>query len=32
MRTSIGIDDELIAKGLAYTGLKTKRTLLNYAL
>jgi Arc/MetJ family transcription regulator len=32
MRTNIELEDELIAEGLAYTGLKTKRALVNYAL
>lgn len=32
MRTNIVIDDELVEEALAYTGLKTKRELVNYAL
>ena len=32
MRTNIELDDELIDEGLEYTGLKTKRELVNYAL
>ena len=32
MRTNIELDDELIAEGLEYTGLKTKRELVDYAL
>lgn len=32
MRTNIVIDDNLIKEGLACTGLKTKRELVNYAL
>ena len=32
MRTNIVIEDNLIEEGLAYTGLKTKRELVNYAL
>ncbi len=32
MRTNIVIEDNLIEEGLAYTGLKTKRDLVNYAL
>ena len=32
MRTNIVIDDKLIQEGLAYTGLKTKKELVNYAL
>jgi len=32
MRTNIEIEDDLIKDGLAYTGLKTKRELVNYAL
>ncbi|MBT3258819.1 MAG: type II toxin-antitoxin system VapB family antitoxin [Deltaproteobacteria bacterium] len=32
MRTNVVIDDNLIEEGLTYTGLKTKRELVNYAL
>jgi Arc/MetJ family transcription regulator len=32
MCTHVVIDDNLIEEGLAYTGLKTKRELVNYAL
>jgi len=32
MRTNVVIDDDLIEEGMAYTGLKTKRELVNYAL
>ncbi len=32
MRTNIEIEDELIDEGLEYTGLKTKRELVDYAL
>ncbi|MFO7970665.1 MAG: type II toxin-antitoxin system VapB family antitoxin [Desulfobacterales bacterium] len=32
MRTNVVIDDKLIEEGLAYTGLKTKKELVNYAL
>jgi Arc/MetJ family transcription regulator len=32
MRTNIVIDDELIAKGMKYTGIKTKKELVNFAL
>jgi len=32
MRTNVVIDDRLIEEGLAVTGLKTKRDLVNYAL
>jgi Arc/MetJ family transcription regulator len=32
MRTNIVIEDNLIEEGLAYTGLKTKRELVHYAL
>jgi Arc/MetJ family transcription regulator len=32
MRTNIVIDDELLSKGMKYTGIKTKKELVNYAL
>ncbi len=32
MRTNVVIEDNLVEEGLAYTGLKTKRELVNYAL
>ena len=32
MRTNIVIDEELIEKGIRYTGLRTKKELVNYAL
>jgi Arc/MetJ family transcription regulator len=32
MRTNVVIDDNLIEEGMAYTGLRTKRELVNYAL
>ena len=32
MRTNIVIDAELMKKGLQYTGLKTKKEVVNYAL
>lgn len=32
MRTNIVIDEKLIEKGFRYTGLKTKKELVNYAL
>jgi Arc/MetJ family transcription regulator len=32
MRTNIVIDEELMKKGLRYTGLKTKKDVVNYAL
>ena len=32
MRTNVVIEDKLIEEGLAYTGLKTKRELVNLAL
>jgi Arc/MetJ family transcription regulator len=32
MRTNIVIDDELMKKGIQYTGLRTKKELVNYAL
>ncbi|MCP4576131.1 MAG: type II toxin-antitoxin system VapB family antitoxin [Deltaproteobacteria bacterium] len=32
MCTNVVIEDNLIKEGLAYTGLKTKRELVNYAL
>lgn len=32
MRTNVVIEDNLIEEGLTYTGLKTKRELVNYAL
>ena len=32
MRTNVVIEDNLIEEGLAFTGLKTKRELVNYAL
>ena len=32
MRTNIVIDEELMKKGLRYTGLSTKKELVNYAL
>lgn len=32
MRTNIFIDEELIKKGLKYTGLTTKKDVVNYAL
>ena len=32
MRTNVVIEDKLIEEGMAYTGLKTKRELVNYAL
>ncbi|MHB8090290.1 MAG: type II toxin-antitoxin system VapB family antitoxin [Syntrophales bacterium] len=32
MRTNIVIDEELINKGIHYTGLRTKKELVNYAL
>ena len=32
MRTNVVIDDKLIEEGFAYTGLKTKRDLVNFAL
>lgn len=32
MRTNVVIEDNLIEEGLAYTGLKTKRELVNFAL
>ena len=32
MRTNVVIEDKLIEEGLAYTGLKTKRELVNFAL
>ena len=32
MRTNVVIDDKLIEEGLEYTGLKTKKELVNYAL
>ncbi len=32
MRTNIVIEDSLIEEGLLFTGLKTKRELVNYAL
>lgn len=32
MRTNIVIDEELIKKGIEYTGLKTKKEVVNFAL
>ena len=32
MRTNIVIDEELMKKGIHYTGLRTKKELVNYAL
>ncbi len=32
MRTNVVIEDKLVEEGLAFTGLKTKRELVNYAL
>jgi Arc/MetJ family transcription regulator len=32
MRTNIVIDEELVKKGIHYTGLRTKKELVNYAL
>ena len=32
MRTNIVIDDELMKKGIRYTGLRTKKELVSYAL
>ncbi len=32
MRTNVVIDDKLIEEGFTYTGIKTKRELVNYAL
>lgn len=32
MRTNVVIDDKLIEEGMAYTGCRTKRELVNYAL
>jgi Arc/MetJ family transcription regulator len=32
MRTNIVIDEELMKKGIRYTGLRTKKELVNYAL
>ena len=32
MRTNVVIDDKLIEEGLEYTGFKTKKELVNYAL
>jgi len=32
MRTNIVIDDDLILKGMKYTGIKTKRELVHHAL
>ena len=32
MRTNIVIDEELIKKGIRYTGLRTKKELVSYAL
>jgi Arc/MetJ family transcription regulator len=32
MRTNIVIDEDLIKKGIHYTGLRTKKELVNYAL
>jgi Arc/MetJ family transcription regulator len=32
MRTNIVIDEELIRKGIQYTGLKTKKDVVNHAL
>ena len=32
MRTNVVIEDNLIEEGLTYTGLKTERELVNYAL
>lgn len=32
MRTNIVIDEELVKKGIRYTGLKTKKELVNHAL
>jgi Arc/MetJ family transcription regulator len=32
MRTNIVIDEELMNKGIRYTGLRTKKELVNYAL
>ena len=32
MRTNVVIDDRLIKKALNYTGLKTKKEVINYAL
>ena len=32
MRTNIFIDDRLIEKGMRYTGIKTKRALVDFAL
>jgi len=32
MRTNIVIDDELMNKGIQYTGLRTKKEVVNYAL
>jgi len=32
MRTNVVIEDNLIEEGLAFTGLKTKRELVNFAL
>ena len=32
MRTNIVIEEELIKKGLEYTGLKTKKEVVNFAL
>jgi len=32
MRTNIVLDDELVDKAMKYTGIRTKRELVNYAL
>jgi len=32
MRTNIVLDDKLVEKGMAITGIKTKKELINYAL
>lgn len=32
MRTNIVLDDKLVEKGMAITGIKTKKELVNYAL
>lgn len=32
MRTNIIIEDKLLAKGMKYTGIKTKKELVNFAL
>jgi Arc/MetJ family transcription regulator len=32
MRTNIVIDEDLVKKGIRYTGLRTKKELVNYAL